>query len=397
MSVPSLLVNEHQRFTPEMRDKVLDKLGQSARATDDPTYRMLTPHHLRQLAQFESHAEPVISLYLQLTPDRRLHGAWRIVFKDLVAIALEQINGKRRRESLTGELHRIEDALQAELPALGRGIAFFTCRARGLWRQIALSLPLPDGVHIGSGPYFRPLARTRDEHDRFILAVLALDRSRFFMSQIGQVEEVFEVRGERAVPKPEATRNEARVLAAVTELVLDQFEGRHLLVSAAPELHAEFVDHLVTTAQQRLGGEFSVDVHAGPPAVAAAAEPAQLAIEEREEIATVQRLLDASPKYFAWGVPATLEALQERRVMVLAVDDAFSAPGARCGACKALLSAVVSKCPYCDSTKIEVVEDVVELAIEAALEQRAALEMVRSGRARQLMVQRGPMGALFRW
>jgi peptide subunit release factor 1 (eRF1) len=397
MSVPSLLVDEHHRFTPEMRDKVLDKLGQSARATDDPTYRMLTPHHLRQLAQFESHAEPVISLYLQLTPDRRLHGAWRIVFKDLVAIALEQINGKRRRESLTGELHRIEDALQAELPALGRGIAFFTCRARGLWRQIALSVPLPDGVHIGSRPYFRPLARTRDEHDRFILAVLALGRSRFFMSQIGQVEEVFEVRGERAVPKPEATRNEARVLAAVTELVLDQFEGRHLLVSAAPELHAEFVDHLVTTAQQRLGGEFSVDVHAGPPAVAAAAEPAQLAIEEREEIATVQRLLNASPKYFAWGVPATLEALQERRVMVLAVDDAFNAPGARCGACKALLSAVVSKCPYCDSAKIEVVEDVVELAIEAALEQRAALEMVRSGRARQLMVQRGPMGALFRW
>jgi hypothetical protein len=92
-------------------------------------------------------------------------------------------------------------------------------------------------------------------------------------------------------------------------------------------------------------------------------------------------------------VAATLEALQERRVMLLAVDDAFSAPGAHCGACKALLPAIVSKCTYCHRAKIEVVE----LAIEAALQQKAALEMVRSGRARQLLAQRGAMAALFRW
>jgi peptide subunit release factor 1 (eRF1) len=96
-------------------------------------------------------------------------------------------------------------------------------------------------------------------------------------------------------------------------------------------------------------------------------------------------------------VAATLEALQERRVMLLAVDDAFSAPGAHCGACKALLPAIVTECTYCHVPKIEAVEEVVELAIEAALQQKAALEMVRSGRARQLLAQRGAMAALFRW
>ena len=79
--------------------------------------------------------------------------------------------------------------------------------------------------------------------------------------------------------------------------------------------------------------------------------------------------------------------------MLLAVDDAFSAPGAHCGACKALLPAIVSKCTYCHRAKIEVVE----LAIEAALQQKAALEMVRSGRVRQLLAHRGPTAALFRW
>ena len=181
-------------------------------------------------------------------------------------------------------------------------MAFFTCPTGELWRQIALSLPLPDCAHVGSRPYIRPLARTRDEHDRFILALLSLDRSRFFVSQIGQVEEVFEVRGERAVPKPEATRNEARVLARMAELVLAQFEGRHLLLSAAPELRAEFINHLGESAQHNLGTEFSVDIHAGPAAIAAAAEPAQRAIEEREEVETAHQLVDASPKAVAWGV-----------------------------------------------------------------------------------------------
>jgi hypothetical protein len=397
MSTPSLRVDDHHRFTPQMRDEVLDKLRQAARATAGPIYRMLTPQNLRQLAEFESPSAPVISLYLQLTPDRRVGGAWHIAFKNLVVATLGPITDKRKREKLADEMQQIEAALQAELPALGRGLAFFTCPTGELRRQIALSLPLPDYANVGSRPYIRPLARTRDEHDRFILALLSLDRSRFFISQIGQVEEVFEVRGERTFPKPEAIRNEARVLAHVAKLVLAQFEGRHLLLSAAPELRAEFINHLDEGAHHNLGTEFTVDIHAGPVAVAAAAEPAQRAIEEREEVETAHRLLEASPKGVAWGVAATLEALQERRVMLLAVDDAFSATAAHCGTCKALLPAIVSECTYCQSAKIEAVEDVVELAIEAALQQKAELEMVRSGRARQLLAQRGPMAALFRW
>ena len=47
MSVPSLRVDDHRRFTPEMRDEVRDKLRQEGRATGGPTYRMLRPQHLR--------------------------------------------------------------------------------------------------------------------------------------------------------------------------------------------------------------------------------------------------------------------------------------------------------------------------------------------------------------
>jgi hypothetical protein len=202
---------------------------------------------------------------------------------------------------VTDELDRIGQALEAELPVFGRGVAFFTCRKLGLWRQIAISVPLPDGAYVSSSPYLRPLARTRDEHDRFVLALLSRERSRFFVSQIGEVDEVFRVKGQRLrkiltdrVPRDrndvlviEAIKNEARALAHVADLVLAQFEGRYLLMAGAPELRAAVTQYLPKTVQQRLGGEFSADIHALPADVAKASEPVQRVIEEREEVGTV--------------------------------------------------------------------------------------------------------------
>jgi len=63
----------------------------------------------------------MISFYLRSTHDWRVGGAWGIVLKNLVAATLGQIADMRKREKL--ELQRIELAPQAELPALGRGLA----------------------------------------------------------------------------------------------------------------------------------------------------------------------------------------------------------------------------------------------------------------------------------
>jgi peptide subunit release factor 1 (eRF1) len=192
-------------------------------------------------------------------------------------------------------------------------------------------------------------------------------------------------------------QREARILAHASELVLQQFEGRYLLLAGAVELRTAVIDFLPKAMQQRLGAEFSVEVHSPPAAVAAAAEPGQRAIEEREEVATVQGLLDAGPARSAWGVQATLDALRLGRVMTLVVDDTFAKPGARCHNCGALVEEPVQRCPVCESEAVEVFGDVVELAIERTLEEKSALEIVRSNAARQMMTKVGPLGALLRW
>jgi peptide subunit release factor 1 (eRF1) len=89
--------------------------------------------------------------------------------------------------------------------------------------------------------------------------------------------------------------------------------------------------------------------------------------------------------------------LREGRVATLVIDDIFGKPGARCRNCGGLCAAPAPSCPACDSDAVEAVGDLVELAIEQALEQRAALEIVCSSAARGLMASIGAMAALLRW
>jgi hypothetical protein len=156
-------------------------------------YQMLTPARLRTPAEVEATSAIVVSFYMQLNPDRRLRSAWRTFFSSLCDATLKPIEDRRQRKEIQGGLDRIGHDLEAELPALGRGVAFFSNQKLGLWRQIAVSVPLPDGVWLSPRPYLRPLVRTRDEHDRFVLVLLSEEFSRFFISQIGQVEEVLQL------------------------------------------------------------------------------------------------------------------------------------------------------------------------------------------------------------
>jgi peptide subunit release factor 1 (eRF1) len=409
MTTPSVSLSVHNRYTPEIRDRILAKLQSSM---DETAYHLLTPAELRGLADIESPTAPILSFYLALTPERRVGRVWHTVYSSLAHAELTRIADRRRREAMKEEFDRIECALEAELPALGRGVVFFTGPKLGLWRQIALPLPLPDGIHIAERPYIRPLVRIRDEHDRFVLVLLSLQHNRVFISQIGQVEEVLTVKGQplrriltdrmtrdrRDVIHAEAAQNEARVLAHATELAVAQYEARHLLFSGSPDLVASVTEKLTKEVLQRVGPLFAVEVHAGPAEVAAAAEPAQRAVEEREEVATVQRMIDAGPAGAAWGEQPALDAVYLKRAMTLVVDDMFARAGARCGNCGSLFAAMPQgTCPTCASGDLRTVDDIVELAIEETFEERGALELIRSEAARRLMATRGSMAALLRW
>lgn len=64
----------HSPLTPELRDRILE----TTRARmEEPAYRLLSPEHLRGLARLEARDDPIISVYLCLTPERRAAGGWQ--------------------------------------------------------------------------------------------------------------------------------------------------------------------------------------------------------------------------------------------------------------------------------------------------------------------------------
>jgi hypothetical protein len=159
MTVPSLSLGVHDRYGPAIRDRIVEKLQEPSA---DRAYHLLTPAQLRALARTESPDAPVLSFYLQLGPERRRGGAWHSFFNSLATATLKSVGDRREQRALGDELDRIEEAMNEELPELGRGIVFFVCRPIGLWSQIAVSVPLPDHLHLSGRPYVRPLVRTRD-------------------------------------------------------------------------------------------------------------------------------------------------------------------------------------------------------------------------------------------
>jgi hypothetical protein len=397
----------HRPLTPEMRDRILE----TTRARmEEPAYRLLSPEHLRGLARLESRDDPFISVYLSLTPERRAAGGWQSVLSSLAHETLLK-SGEAASDTIRRRLDRIEAALNEQLPELGRSVVFFVCERLGIWRQITLPVALADKVHIGPRPYIRPLLRGWGEADRNLVALLSQERSRFFVDHLGQIEEIYRVKGQRIrgmltdrVPRDrrdvlatQVLKDETRALARMAEIIMRELETSHLLVAAPPDMHAAFVENLPKALVERVQA-FVVDIHASPHEIGEALGPLHKKLRRDREAAVLQELEQAAFEKLAIGVQETLDCLREGRVAALMVDDRFAAPGEQCAECKALFQqAPGDGCPVCKSRELQNVDDLVDAAAQQALDSAARVAFMRHPETQARFGKFAPMSALLRY
>jgi peptide chain release factor subunit 1 len=407
MKALSLAIDAHHALTPDLRERIVQNVR---RRFQEPSYRLLSPEHLRTLATLDTAGPPVVSLYLQLTPERRVGSAWQSAFSAL-SRRVSQTMEEAGRTSVNADLQDVQRALEHQLPELGRGAAFFACRERGIWRQFALPIPLPDRIEIGPRPYLRPLLRSWGRSDRMLIALLSREQSRFLVSHLGTVEEIYRVKGQRIrgmltdrVPRDrrdalanQLMRDEAKALASMAEIIGRELQTSHVLLCASPDMSAAFRDHLSKDSLSRLG-MFEVSVHASPAEIGAAAAVVQEQLKVREERELVDRLRDASPMAVSTGMQETLDCLNEGRVLTLIADDTYATRGRRCRQCGRMFEATqLSKCPVCGETDLEPVDDLVEAALQQAVEGRAQVAFVRDPACRTTLAEKAPLQALLRY
>ncbi|OSI23687.1 baeRF10 domain-containing protein [Bradyrhizobium canariense] len=407
MKAPAISVDVHHHLTPDLRQRIIDDVRARMQ---EPSYRLLSPEHLRELAQLDTGGPALTSLYLQLTPERRTGRAWQTALSALAHTAL-QLADNAMQKMVRADIGEIERALNDQLPALGRGAAFFVCRERGIWRQIALPIALPDQIRIGTRPYLRPMLRSWGSHDRTLIALLSREQSRFFATHLGTLEEIYRVKGQRIrgmltdrVPldrrdavAASIIKDEAKALAAMAELINREFEASNILLSGSPEMSAAFRGYLSKHLVDRIT-PFEASIHASPVEIAAAAAPVQQQLRLRAEREVLEALREAVPGAASTGTQETLDCLGAGRVLKLVADDSYVARGIQCRQCQRLFElAQMHTCPCCGSTLLEPVDDLVEAALQQALDRRASVAFIREPDYRVAFAARAPLQALLRY
>ncbi len=393
-------------LAPDTRDALLAELR---RRTTTPGFHFLTPEHLTRLNETSSDDAPVVSLYLSLSPEMRRGNTWEKAFREIADGALA--GAGEQRAAVQAELDRIRETLDGGLPRTGRGVAFFACESIGLFERLGTAIDLPTSVHVEQNPYVRPLARVRDENDRFVIALVSAHKSRFFFSQIGLVEEVYTLDGEelavtdtvtkdqRQDIKADLRRAQAQKSAHAATLICKTLGARHVVYSAPADMDADFTGALDQATRQRLAGAFACEINASTSDVAAAAEAVQRETEAREEMETVGRVEAVLGSKSVAGLSATLDMLNQQRVMTLVVDDEAMVAGGLVPVDGAvdLLTEQTGGTYAATGAAIRAVPDLVEHMLDRAMTQGASLEIVRSDAARAALAKHGPAAAILRF
>lgn len=156
----------------------------------------VTSAELRELAT-RTYSQPVISVYLNLTPDRagRGPGAYLTLFNSMrhreLAARQELIDhlSTQQRSALRSDLDEIEDLLRTVDLFRARSLAVFKS-GELLNRVVRLPVRTADSLTIEADPYVEPLEAVLEEHLPVLVVEVAKEESRFWSQHLGHLEEI---------------------------------------------------------------------------------------------------------------------------------------------------------------------------------------------------------------
>ena len=152
-----------------------------------------TPLHgqLEKLAAYEPQDVPVLSIYLNLTPDQHGRDNYDVFLRKAFAEHLKAFkDNSAERASFERDVERIGQHLADEVNRSANSVAIFASAGAGeFFESLQLDAPLDDhSFFIGSVPHLYPLARLNDQYPRYASVLLDTNRARIFVFGLGAVE-----------------------------------------------------------------------------------------------------------------------------------------------------------------------------------------------------------------
>jgi peptide chain release factor subunit 1 len=361
---------------------------------DGEAQRRGEPLHERALqALATSQGEPAVtSLYLDV--DGRHRPAWSdcdtalgLLFRE--ARRQGEARGPDVLESVEADIRAMTAWLAPGVDRTRcRGVVLFAAGDRGLLGAFLVPVPVRDQVAVGEGPDVGQLEAILARSPTVLLVLVDRQDARLIEHRLGVLTEVQEIRDplERAADtdveignwehrREEGVRRHLRRVAAAVTRRSDA-RPSHVLVVGGPAPAATALEALLPErVSNRLQGWLTVPVRAPRRQLVQVLADLDDSLEAQRQVALVDEVHSrVGTRHAVAGLAASLAALNERRASTLVVDAGYQASGARCQACGTLASST-GDCAWC-GTPVTVVDDVVAEAVDLALAQRAAVEVL---------------------
>jgi peptide chain release factor subunit 1 len=371
---------------------------------------VITRPQLDALVRLDTGERTVLSVMLDLAPERQIARDYRVAFDDLVRARNTRLVAAERK-TIAREAERVRAFLADAVPH-GQGVVIYSCTPADLWQVCYLAKPIQDYLYLGPRPYLRPLVDAMDEQERAVVALADSIRTRVLVVSQGIVEDSWSVLA--LIPGRHKQggwlqanfqrHHDNAVDGHLRNVVerLDEFFQAHpsdrLILGGPVETVARLQDQMPRAMQARLAGRIQVELFAPDAEVLEHTTAAARAAERAAERQTVARLLETTGAGGAAvsGLEATLEAISSGRVQTLVLAaDAIHA-GVECPSCGRLSARVTARCSICDAATLAL-EDVIERAIERTLAVAGDGALVHGEAGERLHNRAGGAGAVLRY
>lgn len=299
----------------------------------------ITPGILQRLARTQADGERVLSVYMDLDPERFATPAARASqVRSLIDDAGRRIesgdHSHEELEQLRADLERIAEHLGRDDVANGaRAHAIFCCSQLGLFETLSLPEPVEALVEIAATPFIAPLAEI-GAPGRWCVVLVNRRVTRVLRGSSTRLSEVLSFGDDVHDQHSQGGWSQARYqrsvsrdvedhLRATSDALLAQYRRRPfggLLLAAPKELRGQLLDTLHSYVRDRFAGFVELDVEtATPEHVLKRAEPV-IAEREAELVqAHLERLRAGlgNGGRAAAGEEQVLRCLEERRVETL--------------------------------------------------------------------------------
>lgn len=359
----------------------------------------ITDQTLRQLADLGTDGARVLSVYVDLDPQRFATPPARASqIRSLLDHARRQIDSGQRshdaRKQLRSDLERVAIHLRERTFARGaRGYAVFCSSTLDLFETLSLPEPVERSVTIDDAPFIVPLFETRSS-GRWCVALVNSRLTRLLRGSASELTEMLSF-GDRVHGRhSQGGWSQARYSRSVEHDVEEHFRRTartllilyrrrpfsSLLLAAPEELRHQLEDALHSYVRRALVGYIDIDIEDATldevRAKAGAAIKKHDVQRLDERLEQLRAALGADGRAAA-GAQQVFGSLQERRVGTLLYAAGQPLPGAVCPEC-GLMQAGGQACPI-DGAELEQRKDLLELATRAAVAQDAEVLPVESG------------------